>query len=159
MSSGRNSRSSARCNRTGGGWWQDKIICSSSSSSCSSSSYCSCLDTQDAHTGAVSLMEVWTRAFNSQALLGDTCDPVTALVDLDLEAILSPTRAVDLPNQGTGWVVTSKSDLPVFVPQSSDYLLLHGERVNSGDWRQQRHHLVGLCHLINIGQKRNKGFR
>ena len=70
-----------------------------------------------------------------------------------------PTRAVDLPNQGTGWVVTSKRDLPVFVPQSSDYLLLHGERVNSGDWRQQRHHLVGLCHLINIGQKRNKGFR
>ena len=70
---------------------------------------------------------------------------------------LFPTTAVDLPNQGTGWVVTSKSDLPV--PQSSDYLLLHGERVNSGDWRQQRHHLVGLCHLINIGQKRNKGFR
>ena len=82
--------------------------------------------------------------------------PVTVAVNPGTNSLsnLFPTRAVDLLNQGSGWVVTSKSDLPVFVPQSTNYLLANGERVNTGDSS-----VISSPGSAYIGQKRNKGFR
>ena len=55
-----------RCNRTGGSWWQDKIFPPPSPPALAW--------IHKIHTGAVSLMDVWTtQAFNSHALSEDTC--------------------------------------------------------------------------------------
>ena len=112
-----------RCNRTGGSWWQDKIFSSSSSS-------CSCLDTQDTHRCCIPDGRLdYTSLQFSCSVRGHLLYSRVSVAD-NLEAILLPTcfqrgLLTFSTMEPGGLVVTSKSLLPVFVPQSTAYLLPH----------------------------------